>query len=77
MAKVKIQSTLVKVCEEVFQHTNFESAKQIMLDHVNSTDVKDKYKMLNDINNCKNLTAIHRYCANSILRYEGLGANKY
>lgn len=77
MAKIKIQSILTKVCQEVFQHTDFQSAKQILLDHINSTDVKDKYKMLDDVTKCRDLAAIHRYCANSILKYEGLGSPKY
>jgi hypothetical protein len=70
---MKFESTLSKIAEAVFVSTDFKSAQNTFIDHVNSTNVKDKDKMIEAAKKLTNLPALQRYCANALLKYEGLG----
>lgn len=72
----KIESTLNKITEQIFTSKDFKDAKQIMLDYLETTSVKDKVKMIEDVTKINNLISLQRYCANSLLKYEGLGTLK-
>jgi len=70
---MKIQSTLTKIAESVFTATDFTTAKTTFVEHISATNIKDKDKMIDAVNKLKNLISLQRYCANALLKYEGLG----
>ena len=69
---MKIESTLASIASLVWEAETAEQAREILTGHLAGTDVKDKDKMIDDIQKLKTLEAIHRYTANSLLKYEGL-----
>ena len=70
---MKIESTLTKIAESVFIANDFKSAQTTFIEHVSSTNIKDKNKMIEAVKKLTSLTALQRYCANALLKYEGLG----
>jgi len=70
---MKFESTLSKIAEKVFTSVDFKSAQNTFIDHVGNTNVKDKNKMIEAVKKLTNLSALQRYCANALLKYEGLG----
>jgi hypothetical protein len=75
--KIKIKSILEEIAPQVFQIRNLDEAKEIINNHVNGKKIKDTDKQIitRNINELKNINAVHRYVANSLLKYEGLGVN--
>jgi hypothetical protein len=75
--KIKIKSILEEIAPQVFQIRNLDEAKEIINNHVNGKKIKDTDKQIitRNINELKNINAVHRYVANSLLKYEGLGIN--
>ena len=72
---MKIESTLSSIAKEVFAATNAMDAKRIFIDYVSNSHIKesDKAKMLTEASRTSSLLQIHRYTANALLKYEGLG----
>ena len=72
---MKIESTLASISEAVFQSTDLESARTAFISHVEGTKIKkeDKAKMLAEVSKMTSLNQLHRYTANALLKYEGLG----
>ena len=72
---MKIISTLDKIVEAVFTSKDLTSAQNIALAHLNESKIKesDKNKMIQEITNMKSLQKLQYYCANALLKYEGLG----
>ena len=72
---MKIESTLSSIAREVFAASNAVDAKRIFIDYVSSSHIKesDKVKMLTEASKMTSLLQIHRYTANALLKYEGLG----
>ena len=72
---MKIESTLSSIAREVFAASNAVDAKRIFIDYVSSSHIKesDKNKMLIEASKMSSLLQIHRYTANALLKYEGLG----
>jgi hypothetical protein len=72
---MKIESTLSSIAREVFAATNAIDAKRIFIDYVSSSHIKesDKQKMLMEASKMTSLMQLHRYTANALLKYEGLG----
>jgi len=72
---MKIVSTLDKIAEAVFTSKDLTSAQNIALTHLNESKIKesDKNKMIQEITNMKSLQKLQYYCANALLKYEGLG----
>lgn len=70
-----IQSTLASIAKDVFVAPDASTAKQIFIDYVSSSRIKesDKAKMLDEVSKMSSLLQIHRYTANALLKYEGLG----
>lgn len=68
-------STLASIVEEVWAATDVESARSILLSHLRETNVKDRDKMIADISSLNSLAKIHRYTANALLKFEGLGTS--
>ena len=75
--KIKIKSILEEIAPQIFQIRNLDEAKEIINNHVNGKKIKDTDKQIitRNINELKNINAVHRYVANSLLKYEGLGVN--
>lgn len=74
-ASINITSTLEKIATQVFKAETLDDAKRIFTEHVADTKINeaDKMKMMRDVNVLTNLNSVHRYLANSLLKYEGLG----
>ena len=72
---MKIESTLSSIAREVFAATNASDAKRIFIDYVSNSRIKesDKNKMLTEASKMSSLLQLHRYTANALLKYEGLG----
>jgi hypothetical protein len=70
---MKILSTLNEIANEVFIAKDWKTAQNTFIEHVSKTNVKDKNKMIDEVNKMTNLAAIQRYTANALLKYEGLG----
>jgi hypothetical protein len=70
-----IQSTLASIAKDVFVAPDANTAKQIFLDYVSGSRIKesDKAKMLTEVSKMSSLLQVHRYTANALLKYEGLG----
>ena len=70
-----IQSTLASIVKDVFAATSASDAKRIFIDFVSGSRIKesDKVKMLAEVSRMTSLLQIHRYTANALLKYEGLG----
>ena len=73
---MKILSTLNEIAAEVFLAKDWQTAQSTFIEHVGQTNVKDKDKMIDEVSKMTNLSAIQRYTANALLKYEGLGVAK-
>ena len=72
---MKITSTLASIASLVWEAENAQQAKETLTEHLQSVNVKDRDKMIQDIQKLRTLEAIHRYTANALLKYEGLGTD--
>ena len=70
------KSTLEKIAEQVFTATDFWSARTIFIDYVSGTNVKDKDKMISEVEKMKTLVQIQKYTANALLKFEGLSTSE-
>jgi len=72
---MQIKSTLASVAEAVFSATDVQTAQTLFLSHVSGSGIKaeDRVKMLTEVSKMTSLNQIHRYTANALLKYEGLG----
>jgi hypothetical protein len=72
---MKIESTLASIAKEVFIAPDASTARQIFIDYVSGSRIKesDRVKMLTEVSKMSSLLQIHRYTANALLKYEGLG----
>lgn len=72
---MKIESTLSSIAKDVFAASNVDDAKRIFIDFVSASRIKesDKSKMLAEVSKMASLMQLHRYTANALLKYEGLG----
>ena len=78
MKHIKIESTLAKIANVVFETKDFKLAQQTAIEHLTESGIKesDKLKMIDEISKAKNLQRLQVYCANALLKYEGLGVGK-
>lgn len=70
---MKIRSTLATIASLVWEAEDVHQAKETLIGHLSGTNVKDRDKMIDDVQKLKTLEAVHRYTANALLKYEGLG----
>ena len=70
-------STLSNITEQVYSAKTVQEAKTIMINYLETTNVKDKKKMIWDVSQLNNLTRVLTYFTNSLLRFEGLSVNTY
>tara|TARA_R110000868_G_scaffold34853_3_gene125461 strand:- start:609 stop:842 length:234 start_codon:yes stop_codon:yes gene_type:complete len=66
-------STLTKITEQVYTATTAQEAKTIMIDYLETTNVKDKKQMIWDVSQLNSLTRVWSYYSNALLKFEGLG----
>jgi len=73
-AKVQIKSIFEQIAEKVFTMNNTNEIKTFVTEFVEGKNINtvDKNTILENINKCKNVTALHRYICNSLLQYEGM-----
>ena len=73
--KIQIKSNLDSIAADVFAACNIMDAKRIFIDHISASRIKesDKSKMLAEVSRMSSLLQLHRYTANALLKYEGLG----
>ena len=73
--KIQIKSNLDSIAVDVFAASNAVDAKRIFIDYVSNSRIKesDRVKMLTEVSKMTSLLQIHRYTANALLKYEGLG----
>ncbi len=69
---MKFQSTLASIASLVWEAKTVDQARTVLIEHLSDTKVKDKDKMIQDIEQLKTLQAVHRYTANALLKFEGL-----
>lgn len=70
-----LKSVLEQIAEPVFTAKNLETARQIFVEHVSKTNVKDRDVMLTAVAKLRTLNDIHRYLANALLKFEGMGTS--
>jgi hypothetical protein len=70
---MKYESTLASIASLVWEAKTAQQAKRTLIEHLSATKVKDRDKMISDIEKLGSLHAIHRYTANALLKFEGLG----
>ena len=75
---MKITSTLAQIAEQVFRVTDVNLAKDLFVEHVRQTKIKeeDKKKMIIEMAKQTHINGVHRYMANALLKYEGLGTGE-
>jgi hypothetical protein len=75
---IKIESTLAKIANVVFETKDFNYAKQVALEHLEESTIKesDRLKMITEIEQMKYLHKVQLYIANALLKFEGLGVGK-
>jgi hypothetical protein len=73
--KIQIKSVLEEIAPQIFQIKNLNEAKDVIKGFLESKKINDidKQIIFQNINNSKNISSIHRYIANSLLKYEGMG----
>jgi len=76
--KITIKSKLEEAAPLIFQAANWQSAKALLIEYIKESDItlKDKNKMLDDVNKLSNFTTICTYFTNSLLKYEGMSLTK-
>jgi hypothetical protein len=73
-AKVQIKSIFEQIAEQVFVMRNINDIKTFIKSFVEGKNINnvDKNIILNNVDKCKNVTAVQRYICNSLLKYEGM-----
>ena len=69
---MKFQSTLASIASLVWEAKTADQARTVLIEHLSSTKVRDRDRMISDVQDLKSLEAIHRYTANALLKFEGL-----
>jgi hypothetical protein len=75
---MNIKSTLTKIAEQVFTAKTCDDAKKIALDYLSESKIneEDRVKMIEEIQQKKDLVKLQMYIANALLKFEGLSINK-
>jgi hypothetical protein len=75
---VPIKSIFEQISAQVFTMKSLTEAKQFTTEFVEGKNINetDKKSILKAVNESKSLISFQTYICNSLLKYEGLGANK-
>ena len=68
-----IKSTLAQIASLVWEAQSAEEAREILIGHLQGSKIKDRDRMVANVSRLTSLEAIHRYTANALLKYEGMG----
>jgi hypothetical protein len=73
--KIQIKSVLEEIAPQIFQMRDLNEAKNTIKVFLEDKKIKDTDKQIifKNIDDSKNINSIHRYIANSLLKYEGIG----
>ena len=71
------ESTLAQIASDVYKCKTAQEAKEMVVGHLLTTQVKDRDKMIAEVSNMNNLNQIWKYISNALLRFEGLSTNSY
>ena len=70
-------STLTNITEQIYSAKTVTEAKAAMINYLETTNVKDKKKMIFDVSQLNNLTRIQFYFTNALLKFEGMGVGMH
>ena len=70
------ESTLATITDQVYSAKTAQEAKTVMINYLETTNVKDKKKMIFDVSQLNNLTRVQFYFTNALLAFEGMRLNK-
>ena len=75
---MNIEYTLNKIAEKLFTAKSCDDAKKIGLDYLSESKIneEDRVKMIEEIQQKKDLVKLQMYIANALLKFEGLSINK-
>jgi len=70
-----IKSIFEQISTQVFQMTDVVEAKTFITSFLEQKSIKeeDKKQILRNLQQIKNISRLHTYLCNSLLKYEGLG----
>lgn len=73
-----IKSIFEQIAEWAFTTADLVQVKQDTITFVQSKNIndKDKASIIKSVNECKTIVRFQSYIANSLLKYEGLGADR-
>ena len=79
MTNIKIKSVLEQIAATVFTMTNVADAKEYISEFINSKDIndKDKASITKAVAEIKSMIKLQTYLCNALLKYEGMGMNKF
>jgi hypothetical protein len=66
-------SVLSKITEEVYSASTLSQAKQVILEFLEPSKIKDRDKIISEVNKLNNLLKLKIYFTNALLKFEGLG----
>jgi hypothetical protein len=73
----QFESTLATIATQVYKCKTATEAKELVVGHLLTTQVKDRDKMITEVARMNNLNQIWKYLSNALLRFEGLSTNTY
>jgi hypothetical protein len=78
-SKVQIKSIFEQIANQVFKIKDVKEIKETIINFVNSKNINDidKKGILRNIESLNSKAAIDRYICNALLKYEGLGYNRF
>ena len=79
MVKVQIKSIFEQIKDEVFAATNINEIKSFVTNFVESKNIEDKDKkaIIKSVSEIKTVAKFQLYVCNSLLKYEGMGVNRF
>lgn len=72
---MKLESTLTKIVSKFNEATTADEARNIMVDYLKGTKVKDRDLMITTVSGMNSLLQIQKYFYRSLLKFEGLGVS--
>ena len=71
------QSTLTQISEQVYSAKSADETKQIIVDYLSTTRVKDRDTMIKQVQTKRTLNEVWFYFSNSLLKFEQLGTSQF
>jgi hypothetical protein len=79
MVKVQVKSIFEQIKDEVFAAKNINDIKAFVVDFVQNKNIEDKDKqaIIKSVSEIKTVAKFQLYICNSLLKYEGMGVNRF